>query len=339
MVIASLIKRDFETTTPYLGTHSVKDAIIERGAVVVMEEGAFLGVLTPDDILKKPHNLIIDCLSLKPKIESSHTFSYVLDLMKTNRVKVLPAYEKDDFLGLVYFDDIIGHMSAIIDEQKFMVQTVAHDLKNPINSILGLTSLLRSNINKEENIELLDYADQACNYASEIIADLLLIPQLEGEQDEKSEYQRTEMNALIRECTGGLKVLARAKEIQIVEIVEPEDYFFSCHRSKFKRAVSNIISNAIKFTPSKGTITVATTLQGSELLIKITDSGIGIPLSNQPYIFNKFTKAKRAGTDGEKSFGIGLFITKQIIENHKGSLWLESGENKGSTFFIQIGQA
>ena len=185
MLIHNLIKKDFDTIGPYAGIHTARNVIVQKRAIVVMEDGNYLGVLTADDLLARPYNIIIDCVSNKPEVLSSHSLLEAIDLMKQSKVRVLPVYVREGFSGLIYYDDIIEYLSTIIDEQRCIVQTVAHDLKNPINSILGLSSLLRGNLVKEENIELLNFADQACNYATEIINDLLLIPQLEDDQDEK----------------------------------------------------------------------------------------------------------------------------------------------------------
>lgn len=337
MIIRTLIQRDYVTVGPYAGTHTVKSAVIDRSAVVVMENGTVYGILTATDLLARPHNLVIDCITPKPTVSPTHSINEALDVMRESKFRILPVCENGAFVGLISYDDLIEFLSKIIDEQKTIVQSIAHDLKNPINSIMGLSSLLRNNLIKEENIELLDYTDKACQYASEIINDLLLIPQLEGDQDEKNEFELTEINSFLEECMDSMHTLADSKNIVVVNELAEEDYFFPVHRSKLKRAINNLLSNGIKFTPENGSIGITSIRDGNELLIKIKDSGIGIPLSTQPYIFNKFTKAKRLGTKGERSIGMGLYITKQIIELHDGFLWFQSAEKAGTTFFIQLG--
>jgi len=337
MVIRNLIQKNYTIVVPYAGIESLRHLVAESSAVVVMENGIFHGILTATDLLLHPYNLAIDCIIEKPGVSPSHSVNDTIDVMRETRFRVLPVFEAEKFIGLISYDDIIEFLSRVVNEQKTIVQSVAHDLKNPINSIMGLSSLLRANLIKEENIELLDYTDKACTYASDIINDLLLIPELEGDQDEEGEFELTEINSFLEECTESMLTLAAAKNIEIAcELVE-KDYYFPVHRSKLKRAINNLISNGIKFTPENGTIGISSVVDGNSLLIKIKDSGIGIPLSTQPYIFNKFTKAKRLGTRGEKSIGMGLYITRQIIELHDGYLWFQSAEKAGTTFFIQLG--
>ncbi|MEP6613095.1 MAG: ATP-binding protein, partial [Mucilaginibacter sp.] len=113
-----------------------------------------------------------------------------------------------------------------------------------------------------------------------------------------------------------------------------EDLLIS--REKIWRVIGNLISNAIKFSPAGETIFVKAVVANNELRISVNDAGIGIPANVQDKVFNMFTEAKRPGTAGEKSFGLGLSISKQIIENHDGKIWFESDGKTGTTFYISL---
>jgi signal transduction histidine kinase len=102
------------------------------------------------------------------------------------------------------------------------------------------------------------------------------------------------------------------------------------------RVVSNLISNAIKFSPVGETIHLKCINESSHIQIAVADHGIGIPDEMKDKVFNMFTDAKRAGTIGEKSFGLGLSICKQIIEKHHGKIWFESKPGNGTTFYIRL---
>jgi signal transduction histidine kinase len=115
-----------------------------------------------------------------------------------------------------------------------------------------------------------------------------------------------------------------------------EEIFVRIHHDKFKRVISNLISNAVKFSDNGTKIIITTQYLNKRVLIKFKDHGIGIPPKLQEIIFDKYTKAGRFGTAGEKSFGLGLSIVKQIVKLHDGSVWLESEENKGTTVFIEL---
>lgn len=104
----------------------------------------------------------------------------------------------------------------------------------------------------------------------------------------------------------------------------------------FTQVFNNLISNAIKFTHDGGNIWVNIEEKDNLVVVSVKDDGIGIPKDMQPHIFDRFTKAKRAGLRGEESIGLGMHILKRIIEIHDGEVWVESDENNGATFFIEI---
>jgi two-component system sensor histidine kinase VicK len=105
---------------------------------------------------------------------------------------------------------------------------------------------------------------------------------------------------------------------------------------KFMQVINNLISNAIKFTHDGGIITIRIEEKKNLILISIQDNGIGIPEHLQDGLFEKFTKARRPGIKGEPSVGLGMSISKTIVEWHKGRMWFESKEHKGTTFYIEL---
>jgi len=108
------------------------------------------------------------------------------------------------------------------------------------------------------------------------------------------------------------------------------------NREKIWRVISNLISNAIKFSPKGAVIYVIVNQKHQGVEICVKDYGIGIPDKLQQQVFNMFTEAKRPGTDGEKSFGLGLSICRQIVEKHSGRIWLKSESNNGSSFYVYL---
>lgn len=116
------------------------------------------------------------------------------------------------------------------------------------------------------------------------------------------------------------------KEIIYVEIDE----------DKFMQVINNLISNALKFTSDGGLITLNVEERQDDVLISVSDTGIGIPQKYHATLFDKFTDARRRGLKGEQSTGLGMSIIKTIVEWHQGKIWFESEENKGTNFYIQL---
>ena len=112
--------------------------------------------------------------------------------------------------------------------------------------------------------------------------------------------------------------------------------FVQIDESKFLQVINNLISNAIKFTPDGGTITLGLEEQEKTVLITVADTGIGIPKKFHAKLFDKFNNARRTGLKGQPSVGLGMSIIKTIVDWHEGNIWFESEEDKGTTFYIEI---
>jgi signal transduction histidine kinase len=213
---------------------------------------------------------------------------------------------------------------------------VAHDLRNPITAILGLTDLLSNSPN--ESNHYINLINRSCNNALSIIVDLLDITEL-GNENYTLSTNTIELNTLINDILVIENHNAINKNITINFNTNRDDIFVRVNNDKFSRVISNLISNAVKFSHSNSSILITTQYITESILIKVADNGIGIPKQMQEVIFDKFTKAGRKGTAGEKSFGLGMSIVKQIVELHGGKIWLESEENKGTTVFIELKSA
>jgi two-component system sensor histidine kinase VicK len=100
--------------------------------------------------------------------------------------------------------------------------------------------------------------------------------------------------------------------------------------------LNNLLNNALKFTPTGGTVTVGLREHKDKVRLTVKDTGIGIPGKLHHNLFAKFNPTRRAGLHGEVTTGLGLFIAKQIVELHGGDIWLESREKEGTTFFIEL---
>lgn len=218
-------------------------------------------------------------------------------------------------------------------EKDRILRTVAHDLRNPIGGIASLTAVMLNEDFNEEQKELIGLIKETSNNSLELINEILEVTN-EGIAQFNKEF--ADINSLLTKSVELLRFRAAEKgqEIKLELLGEPEVLFIS--REKIWRVISNLITNAIKFSPVGGTITVGASANKNELRISVKDTGIGIPPDMQDKVFNMFTEAKRPGTAGEKSFGLGLSISKQIVENHDGKIWFESNIKTGTTFYISL---
>ncbi|MGK7391221.1 MAG: ATP-binding protein [Candidatus Cyclobacteriaceae bacterium M2_1C_046] len=223
-----------------------------------------------------------------------------------------------------------------INEKKdATLQILAHDLRGPLSTIKLVTDLLNSNKgDKEEQQRLLGIVEETCDRAIHLINDLL---STEFHESEKVEFKRKRLNIIDRFHsiiqTYRLSETGRKKNF----VIEPkETVYIHVDELKFMLIINNLISNAYKFTPEKGTITLSAERKKNTVLIKIADNGIGIPDDLKPKLFDKFTKSRRTGLQGERPVGLGMIIIKRLVKLHEGEIWFESKEGEGTTFYVEI---
>jgi signal transduction histidine kinase len=164
----------------------------------------------------------------------------------------------------------------------------------------------------------------------ELITDLLHVQTspgpLQGEQ--------LDLEELLQYCVTLLQHKASEKQQQIVLHSMPAT--ITGDREKLWRVFSNLIGNAIKFSAERGLITIRMESIENNILVSVQDNGIGIPAELQENVFDLSGKAKRKGTAGEASFGLGLVICKQIVELHNGKIWFATAQGSGTTFYVQL---
>ncbi|MCC8423490.1 ATP-binding protein [Mucilaginibacter sp. UR6-11] len=333
MLIGPLIKTEFSTVNALSGANQIKKLIETTGDLVVEENMKVIGVISAFDLATRKYNLVIDCISDKPVLSKTQLIPEVLTLMNKVHSDLLLVYEGQEMIGVVHRHDIIDYLCQSMEQHKNLVQGIAHDLKNPLANVLNITYLLGKESDPVENRELIGYAQHACQYANDIVDDLLFS---EDQRAETLKKEALDLNEILKMSVDAFKILSLEKQIELELFSYPGTAEIHADAVKLKRAVSNLVSNAIKFTEPNGKITVHLEKRSFDFLITVKDSGIGIPVDLQPYIFTKFTHAKRQGTNGERSTGLGMYITRQIIELHGGTISLESTPGLGTTFYIKL---
>ena len=216
-----------------------------------------------------------------------------------------------------------------------VMKVMAHDLRNPIGGISGISSLLIEDNqlpqNEKETIETIkSSADHALGMINEILNAVLT-------KDDAKELLKepVALRNLIEQCVSLLKFKADEKNQKLL-IYESSEVIIQANKEKLWRVFNNIIVNGIKFSHPNATIAIDIEQSITHVKVAIIDQGIGIPTLYESKIFDIFTEAKRLGTSGEKPYGLGLSISKQIVEAHNGKLWYENNPSGGTIFFIQL---
>nr|WP_213490187.1 PAS domain-containing sensor histidine kinase [Mucilaginibacter sp. Bleaf8] len=232
----------------------------------------------------------------------------------------------------------IFYMEKINARKNSSLEILAHDLKGP----LGMISMLASGIeretiadNKNHILQSVQMIQDMCKRNIALIGNIV-----QQEFSESIEVElRKERADLVWEINDVVQNYKKheddlAKTFTLHSTV-PKLYI-AIDSLKFMQVINNLISNAIKFTPDNGVIELTIQDLQRSALIMVRDNGIGIPANMHPYLFERFTRARRNGLHGEEPVGLGMSIIKTIVELHGGKIWFESQEGEGSTFYIEI---
>ncbi|WP_454803535.1 ATP-binding protein [Mucilaginibacter phyllosphaerae] len=217
-----------------------------------------------------------------------------------------------------------------------LIKIVAHDLRNPIGAMSTISSILVDKSLGDENDELIKMMQVSADNSLNLIGDLL---NTDFEEQQEPNKQETDLNVIVEQCVQLLNFRAKDKNQQINLTLSAEPVIINLDKEKINRVINNLITNALKFSPDGEVIYVAVTLAGNTALLTVKDAGIGIPDDIQRKIFDPFTTAKRMGTGGEQPFGLGLYISKQIIEAHHGKIGVKSEPGAGTEFFVLLNLA
>jgi len=232
------------------------------------------------------------------------------------------------------FEITIEALEQSIKDKDRIMKVVAHDLNNPIAAIASISEMLlmEKGISIEHK-DLLKLIKTSSINSIEMINDL--VEALLNTSETELKREMVDLNVLIQESVDLLYFKAEEKDQKIV-LDKQNKVIMNINREKIMRVVINLIVNAIKFSPFAATIKVGIEKNQGKVIISVADNGIGIPSEIEEIIFNMFTKAQRIGTNGEPSFGLGLSISKKIVESHKGNIGFKRNVGGGTIFYFEL---
>ncbi|SEJ65067.1 Signal transduction histidine kinase [Cyclobacterium xiamenense] len=231
----------------------------------------------------------------------------------------------------IELQETLGALEQSQAENTKIMYMVAHDLRNPISSMVMMADILLSDEQiSGENRVLLGHIKTSCNNSLNLVSEMMQ----SNKNAASFSKEAVDIDRLLNYCVELLQHKAHEKNQKLILETIPVTAFVS--REKLWRVISNLIANAVKFSPKGKSIRISMKKTSEKVIVSIKDEGIGIPESIKNKVFEWYTDGKRSGTDGEKPFGMGLAISKQIIAAHGGTIWFESEENKGTTFYIEI---
>ncbi len=225
-----------------------------------------------------------------------------------------------------------------IDKMKCeFVSIASHQLKTPLTGIKWMTELLMKQSLNSDQMEFAKGAHQSADRMVKLINELLDVSHIETGRKFDLKKEKVDIIKLLESILQDLSDNAQRKNVELLLDKEiPAEMIVDVDKSKTRQVFTNFIDNAIKYSKGKGKVTVGCRRENNEAIVFIKDNGIGIPQKQQERLFEKFFRADNAVLSETDGTGLGLYIAKAIVEAHNGSVWFESAENKGTTFYIKL---
>jgi two-component system phosphate regulon sensor histidine kinase PhoR len=317
----------------------IKDAVIvvdqESRLMLINQSGRDAFIVENGDIIgKRVRNLIQNQDLLEILVDNDRTHPYrseiSLDDGRILNAQVTPIPE----VGLAVIMQDITYLKELDRIKSDFVSTVSHDLRSPLTAILGYVELIDRvgpiNAQQKEFIRRVELSVQSI---TALINDLLELGRIEAGFDARKEI--IPVSAIIQYTVDSLKGRIVDKS-QTLELTIPDDLpQVLGNPMHMRQMLSNLVGNAIKYTPEGGKISVSARAKGDQTILQVSDNGPGIPYADQAFIFDKFYRAGNV-PDGVLGTGLGLAIVKSIVENHQGRIWVESVPSAGSTFTVVL---
>lgn len=229
----------------------------------------------------------------------------------------------------------ISELKYLENQKDQFIAIASHELKTPITSLKAYTQLLQLRFEKQSDILSSDFMkkmDLQINKLTHLINDLLDITKM---QDGKLQYnsQNFELNSLITEIT---EEVQRTATRHSIKLCLDKDVSVFADRDRIGQVLINYLTNAIKYSPQSDVVNIRSVVSGDIVTVSVEDSGLGIPEGKKEKVFERFFRVEGNKQETFAGLGLGLFISKEIINRHKGEVWAESIRNKGSKFYFTL---
>jgi signal transduction histidine kinase len=216
------------------------------------------------------------------------------------------------------------------------VSLVSHELRTPLTSIRGYLELLLEdggNLSPEQE-RFLGVVDRNSERLLHLVGDLLFLAQVDAGKL-TIEREDVDFEQVVQDSVETLRPIAEARQIELVTSITPVPRLVG-DRARLAQVLDNLLSNALKFTPEGGRVSVALRADGDRAIVEVEDNGVGIPRAEQNRLFERFFRSSRAMENAIPGTGLGLAITKAIAERHEGRISVESEEDVGTSVRLEL---
>ncbi|GGA70203.1 cell wall metabolism sensor histidine kinase WalK [Ornithinibacillus halotolerans] len=343
----SYSKTEEETRKLHSVLENMSDGVIatdETGAVTLMNEAA--GILLGINPEESYGELIIDVLKLDEKVvelaELQESGSMIIDFSDDDEIFLIRAAfstvtdDRDEITGFITVISDVTEQEKIEQERREFVSNVSHELRTPLTTMKSYIEALTDGEWKNEEIapRFLEVTQNETERMIRMVNDLLQLSKMDN-KEQQLQKERSEFISLFHHIIDRFEMNVPEK-ITFIRELPNEKLFVYIDKDKLIQVIDNIISNAIKYSPEGGNIVCRVVKQRNQLLVSVSDEGMGIAYDKLEKIFERFYRVDKARTRKFGGTGLGLAISKELVEAHHGKIWAKSKEGKGTTILFTL---
>lgn len=327
---------------------NMSDGVIatdRTGGIILMNEPA--SRLVGKSFEEVKGKSLLEVLEISQKVvdisEIHETGSIIIDLSRNNQQLLLRANfsviqdENEEMNGFITVLSDVTEQEKIERDRREFVQNVSHELRTPLTTMRSyLEALMDGDTWKDEEItpKFLGVTQNETERMIRLVNDLLQLSKMDN-KDYKMHKEQIDFPAYLHQIMDRFEMNKKA-DLHLFRHIPEQELHVYIDKDKLTQVLDNIISNAIKYSPEGGTITLGVEVKNDHLKVHVTDQGVGIPKEQLKKVFERFYRVDKARSRKLGGTGLGLAIAKEIIEAHNGKVWAESEEGKGTTILFTL---
>lgn len=244
--------------------------------------------------------------------------------------------------GLIWVLTDVTEREKIERDRRQFVSNVSHELRTPLTSVRSYSEALSDGALEDPKLarEFLDVIQRETDRMIRMISDLLNLSRMDSNRQEMN-LELIDLSRLVDHILDRFDMMLSSeeyanKDYKILRELSDKPIWVEADQDRLTQIIDNILNNAIKYSPDGGNVTVRLMTTHNEALLSIQDQGLGIPQKAIPHIFERFYRVDKARSREQGGTGLGLAIAKEVVERLNGRIWVNSIENKGSSFYISL---
>lgn len=322
--------------------HGIDESLIPDGeslidAIADLSQDVYISNDLPEMLRDTYKSWLLVPIIYKKKTAGIFSLLFNNEIELTDNASTLLLALIDGLTVVTSSEKTAAHHDKLTRNQHEFVRIVSHDLRSPLTSIKGFASMLETKLEDEKELHFVSKILNGVTQMTYLVDNI----QDAGRYDPETgfyEMERvpTDLIDMVTKIVKTHLVPAEKSDLSLEVNIQDDIPIVSIDENMIERSISNLVDNAIKYTPDGGKIEVGLRKEGDNLLITISDNGFGISEENVRQLFNRHFRIRRREHTRVKGSGLGLFIVRSVARHHNGDAFVESAEGDGSTFGIRI---